>query len=120
MDDGYEQCDGTGGVLSGALCNVDCFCDTGSYFCALADACVPDARPCTYIDKSASVTGAMSGDTVVHTITISNPTSGDWTGVTLLDILPDTLSGTFVPPEDSATASGNTTVYAWTGITLTS
>lgn len=81
---------------------------------------MPDARPCTYIDKSASVTGAMSGDTVVHTITISNPTSGDWTGVTLLDILPDTLSGTFVPPEDSATASGNYTVYAWTGITLTS
>lgn len=64
------------------------------------------------------MTQAQSGDMVVHTIVISNPTSGTWTDLELLDILPDTLTGDFAPPYSSATASGNYTIYSRTGITL--
>lgn len=79
---------------------------------------MPDAWPCVPIDKSVDVSQAQSGDTVVHTITISNPTSGDWTGLELIDILPDTLTGAFAPPYDTATSSGNYTYYSRSGITL--
>lgn len=60
-------------------------------------------------------TGALlSGDAVVYTITVSNPSQYTWYNLEVRDYLPSSLTGTFTPKQNKVTGQ----LYTWTGIKL--
>ena len=61
----------------------------------------------------------MVEDIVEYTIIVTNNSDVDLTGITITDLLPNYISGTFTPPaHESVVIPGTGVLYTWNNVSI--